>query len=167
MAGSRPSCVPCAHIDCIHLPPLTVSPFRPRPDQTHPVNPPSIAGADPVDAHAVTADLSELPVGCWQQLGKRARRTGSGNRTPPEPLHVPDSASSPTPSLAQTFANTMLLRRRAVIAVRPCAPPRLFRCPSTAPCLRRDQSKFDNPGPALGLDRRTLLRLAQPLAPFE
>src|SRR5271165_4866173 len=35
-----------------------------------------------------------------------------------------------------------LLRRRAVIAVRPCAPPRLllFRCPSTAPCRRRDQS---------------------------
>src|SRR5208337_3605449 len=62
-----------------------------------------------------------------------------------------------------------LLRRRAVIAVRPCAPPRLllFRCPSTAPCRCRDQSMFANSGPALALDRRTLLRLAQPLAPIE
>jgi hypothetical protein len=44
--------------------------------------PPSIAGAEHADAHAVPADLSELPVECWQQLGERARRTGSGNRTP-------------------------------------------------------------------------------------
>src|SRR5271165_252478 len=75
----------------------------------------------------------------------------------------------PAQLLTQTFANTMLLRRRAVIAVRPCAPPRLllFRCPSTAPCRRRDQSMFANSGPALALDRRTLLRLAQPLAPID
>src|SRR5271166_5144386 len=75
----------------------------------------------------------------------------------------------PAQLLTQTFANTMLLRRRAVIAVRPCAPPRLllFRCPSTAPCRRRDQSMFANSGPALALDRRTHLRLAQPLAPIE